>query len=522
MKRCCVTSLVLALSACAIEGDEVADDGLDEVSQAGGPGPDLVVQTVTNPPATAQPGSTITGGDTTRNAGARAFAAAPSRTDYFLSTDAIKSAMDRKLGARNVPLLQWTRSDAGTTTLTIPPNTASGTYFLIACADAGNAVVEMNETNNCRTAGATIAISGPDLRVTAVEDPPATGAIGQVITAGDTTQNQGQAASAATTLAYYLSTDTSRGADDVFLGTRTLAQLLAGSSQSGTAGLTIPAGTPGGVYRLLACADYPTSLVKETDEANNCLASAGTMGVDGGADLQVVLLGAPPASVIAGSSLQLDDTTANLGGASAGASTTRLYLSADAVLSGTDTLLGSRLVAALAPDEVHAFTGSYTVPSGLSGSFFVLACADRLDDVPESIETNNCRASSTTVAVSGPNLRVASLTPTPSPAVQGQAFTLDATVDNAGTAAAAASNVYYWLSTDAVKGTGDTVLTTGAAASVGAGASVQSLRTIIFPTTVAAGSYFLIPCADGGNLVPETDERDNCGAAVALTVTAAP
>jgi subtilase family serine protease len=355
-----------------------------------------------------------------------------------------------------------------------------------------------------------------------VTNPPATGSIGGSVAVGAQAQNFGTITSGATTVGFYLSTDGTRGSDDRLMGSLALGSLAGGGSASVSGSLTIPAGVAPGTYLVLACADYPTTQVIETDESNNCLASAGSIVVAAGPDLVVAALDDPPAQATVGTAISLSDTTSNTGAELAGASTTRFYLSLDTVLSGTDPLLGSRSVASLAGGASHTFAGSYTIPVGTGGTYFVLACADRLNAVLESNETNNCRASTTTVNVVGPNLRVASLTPTPSPAVQGQAFTLDATVDNAGTAAAAASNVYYWLSTDAVKGTGDTVLTTGAAASVGAGASVQSLRTIIFPTTVAAGSYFLIPCADGGNLVPETDERDNCGAAVALTVTAAP
>lgn len=52
--------------------------------------------------------------------------------------------------------------------------------------------------------------------------------------------------------------------------------LLAGQSSIGTVSVTIPPGTTAGIYFLLACAD-DTKLVSETNETNNCVASANTV-----------------------------------------------------------------------------------------------------------------------------------------------------------------------------------------------------------------------------------------------------
>ena len=55
---------------------------------------------------------------------------------------------------------------------TIPLGTATGTYYLLACADDTQQIVEANEVNNCRAAVGTIAV-GPataDYVVTAVHE----------------------------------------------------------------------------------------------------------------------------------------------------------------------------------------------------------------------------------------------------------------------------------------------------------------------------------------------------------------
>ena len=113
--------------------------------------PDLVETALTaNPPAPiVAPGSTFSATDTVQNAGTRE--AAPSTTRYYLSLDAMKSSGDTLLtGTHQVPGLNPGGSHTLTVTVTVPPNTAPASYFILACADDLNAVaIESNEGNNC-------------------------------------------------------------------------------------------------------------------------------------------------------------------------------------------------------------------------------------------------------------------------------------------------------------------------------------------------------------------------------------
>jgi subtilase family serine protease len=118
-----------------------------------------------------------------------------------------------------------------------------------------------------------------DLRVTAVTNPPATRADGASFSVTDTTANGAGATAPASTTRYLLSKDATRGNGDVLLrGTRAVPQLAANATSRGTVTVTIPAGTPAGTYRLLACAD-DRKVVTESNEANNCKASATTVKV---------------------------------------------------------------------------------------------------------------------------------------------------------------------------------------------------------------------------------------------------
>ena len=110
-------------------------------------GPDLTVTAgvVPNPVAA---GATVTASDTVKNIGGGAALQSVAR--FYLSTNITLDAADVLLGSRTVAGLAAGASDAGQAVLTIPSQTAAGTYYVIAVADADNAVGETVEGNNIR------------------------------------------------------------------------------------------------------------------------------------------------------------------------------------------------------------------------------------------------------------------------------------------------------------------------------------------------------------------------------------
>src|SRR5207249_1191972 len=106
----------------------------------------------------------------------------------------------------------------------------------------------------------------------------------------DTTANQGTGdVTVSTWTRFYLSTTPYWTTATVYLGvSRSVPPLVAGAASSGTSQVTIPAGTAGGAYYLLAWADGPNA-VAESDENNQQRASAIqiTGGSGGSPDLVV-------------------------------------------------------------------------------------------------------------------------------------------------------------------------------------------------------------------------------------------
>jgi CARDB len=109
----------------------------------------------------------------------------------------------------------------------------------------------------------------------------------------------------------------------------------------------------------------------------------------------------PPGSAWRGGRFAVTDTAKNTGTATAGASTTRYYLSLDTLKNGGDKLLtGSRAVPSLAPAARSSGTVTVTIPTTTTlGAYYLLACADDTNVVAETTEGNNCKASATKVTV---------------------------------------------------------------------------------------------------------------------------
>jgi subtilase family serine protease len=455
---------------------------------------DLTVSALTVPGGAAA-GDTITIGDTTANPGGGAADASVTR--LYLSTDSIVDGGDTVLGSRSVPALAPGANSPGTTSVTIPSGTVPGTYFILAVADAPQAVIESNEENN--QLARTIQV-GPDLVISAFTAPTAAGA-GVTFSVTDTTRNAGAGASAGSTTRFYLSANAVWEPTDLALGSRAVPALAAGATSSATTALTIPAGTTGGVYYILARADAD-GIVAEASETNNL----GSALVRVGPDLTVSAF-TVPAGGGAGGTISVTDTTANQGGGTAPASTTRFYLSADYSWNATDTSLGTRAVPALAAGAASTATTTLTIPAGTpSGFWYVLARADSEQGVAEADEANNVTARPITL---GADLVVYFAQPVPAAAAPGDTITVSDMVTNLGAGAAGASTTRFYLSADGILDAGDPMLGARAVPALGAGASSTGSTALTLPGGLAAGTYSLFAKADADEVVGETSETNN-------------
>ena len=185
---------------------------------------------------------------------------------------------------------------------------------------------------------------------------------------------------------------------------------------------------------------------------------------------------------------------------------------------GDVLLTGYRIVPILAGGAASSGGAAVTVPATtLPGTYRVIACADAGVLVKESNEANNCAVSVTAVVVGWPDLVASAVSDPPASALVGTAFGVTDTVQNAGAVNSAVSVVRYYLSLDAVKDAGDVLLTGYRIVPLlAAGAVSSGGATVRVPAATLPGMYRVFACADGGSIVKESKEANNCTASATM------
>jgi sugar lactone lactonase YvrE len=227
----------------------------------------------------------------------------------------------------------------------------------------------------------------PNLRVSALKAPPSV-AGGTAVVVTTKTKNEGPGPSPTSDTRVWLSSNKTLG-DDTLLSTRAVPGLAAGAVSTDAGPVAVPA-VPPGIYYLIAEADGAAE-VTETHEGDNLKVTRVMVGPN-----LVAALALSPSTPVSGVPTTITVNTTNAGGATASPSVTRLYRSADGKVGGSDTLLGTFVVPALAPIGVHTGEVTLTLPSG---SYYLLAKADADDVVIEAKETDNLKKVKVVVAV---------------------------------------------------------------------------------------------------------------------------
>jgi subtilase family serine protease len=457
-------------------------------------GPDLVLS-VFAVPATGSAGGVISVSDTILNQGGGTAAA--STTTFYLSANGVIGAGDTLLGSRNVPALAAGATNLATTTLTIPPTTGVGVYYILANADANGAVVETIEINN--VFGRIIQIGG-DLAVSALT-VPATGAAGSTIVATDTTRNVGGGSVAASATRFYLSSNALHDAGDILLGGRDVPSLGAGITNSGSTTLPIPASTAPGAYYIIAKADA-ADVVPELYETNNTAARLFQVGSD-----LVISAMTVPAVGAPGGAVTVTETTSNQGTGLAPPSVTRFYLSMNAVLDASDQVLPPlRQVPELAGNTSSAGSTVVTIPAGTApGAYYIIARADADNSVTETNETNNVLWRLIQI---GGDLVVSAFT-VPTKGGAGLTITVTDTTTNQGSGALPATVTKIYFSSNVTYEAADTLLGSRPVPQLAAGASSSGSTSVTIPAGVGTGTYFVLARTDADAAAVETQEANN-------------
>ena len=361
----------------------------------------------------------------------------------------------------------------------------------------------------------------PDLTVYAVSvatNPSGTSPGGSfTLSAG--VRNDGDAASAATTLRYYRSTDATITTADTSVGTDAVGGLAAAATSSESIDLTAPSAA--GTYYYGACVE---AVAGESDATNNCSPSVQVSVTEVRAETHPDLaVGSPSvsdSSPTSGATFTLSAAVRNDGDGAAAATTLHYYRSTDATITTADTSVGTDAVGGLAAAATSSESIDLTAPSA-AGTYYYGACVEAV--AGESDATNNCspsvQVSVTEVrAETHPDLAVGSPSVSDSSPTSGATFTLSAAVRNDGDGAAAATTLHYYRSTDATITTADTSVGTDAVGGLAAAATGSESIDLTAPS--APGTYYYGACVDA--VTGESDTTNNCSSAVSVTVSAPP
>src|SRR5262249_56195105 len=150
-------------------------------------------------------------------------------------------------------------------------------------------------------------------------------------------------------------------------------------------------------------------------------------------------------------------------------------------------------------------TGGPLPAATAPGTYFLLACSDDAKVVAEGDETNNCRASAATVTVALPDLVQQAVTNPGGPFRRGTAFTVSDTVlNNSAVGMPRTATTRYYLSVDAVKGAGDTLLTgSRTVPALAPSATSTGAVSVTIPSTIPPGPSLLLPCPHATRLTPQ-------------------
>ena len=466
------------------------------------PDADLTMPSVSGP-ATAQTGGSMIVVNTVKNIGTKN--SNPVHVYFYLSKDG--TTLDKYLGSRYISGgLKAGASNTAYTNLTIPSN-IFGSYYILAVVDPLNETCETNKLNNMVASSTTTNIRAPDLVITSISTGTTTYKRGDKITIQNTVKNQGSSTSKGFYVNFYLSNDSTITTSDTYLGQRYISGgLNAGISNTEYTNFTIPYDASGNYY-IGAIVDS-TNTVFESDESNNIKAFSTTIEVCS-PDLIITSISTGTTTYKRGDKITIQNTVKNQGKIASGGFYVNFYLSNDSTITTSDTYLGQRYISGLNAGASNTAYTNFTVPSSLSGSYYIGAVVDSTNAVFESNESNNIKVYSNTINVVLPDLVASSVSAGSTSYRRGTTMTIKNTVKNQGKVSSGGFYVSIYIYRNYQGKITSTYLGKRYISSLGAGASNTAYTKLNIPSTIAKGLYYCKMVVDPANSVSESSNSIN-------------
>ena len=336
----------------------------------------------------------------------------------YLSTDSILNAGDVLIATIGISKALDKDSTYSISQSVNIPNGLNGDYYLIIKTDISKLIKDIDTTNNkkpvCKSSGGSKKLRinltpPPDLRITSW-DIPSTGTSGQPIKIKWKVENKGTGStrSGAWMDQFYLSTDYTIDNSDYPLGEkRHSGNLAANGSYNDSNEFNVPLDKVGN-FIVIIKTDGANVEYEHTNEGNNVVSSVTNFTKAPPADLIVSQVTSPD-SVLSGKTINVTWKIKNKGSNPAsGYMTDNVYLSTDNKQDASDLLLTSEhYYISIAPNT--EVTNSKTLKvSGVSiGNYYVLVTTDVLNNINESIDTNNTNTAPNLLNVNVPILPIA-------------------------------------------------------------------------------------------------------------------
>ena len=217
----------------------------------------------------------------------------------------------------------------------------------------------------------------------------------------------------------------------------------------------------------------------------------------------------------------------NVGAKFAGPFSIAVYLSDDAEIEPTDSLVAVRSISGLAVGALSSGGGMVTVPSTTApGMWHVGVVVDEFNEIVEQDETNNSMPSPMQLEVTPavfPNLRAVSVTIPIDEIDAGDELQVTDTVENVGPIDAGSFVVGIHLSEDEIITSADLLIGVRAIPHLEGGLESTATGPITIPLSTPEGEWFVGTLVDSQGDVEESDEFDNTAvAATQVHITTPP
>ena len=438
--------------------------------------PELIIS-ISPSSTNVAPSAMITLTATVSNTGARSSDASTLR--WYRSTDSTIDTSDTEVGMNTLSSLMV--DEGRTEMISITVTNAPGTYYYGACVDSVTGEYDPND--NCSSA-VRVVVTAPDLVVTNMMASSTNVLPFEMITLTATVSNTGARSSDASTLRWYLSTDSTIDTNtDTEIETDAVNILAAGGRSTETISITVT--NAPGTYYYGACID---SVRGESDPNDNC--SSAVRVVITAPELIVTNMMVSRTNVAPSAMITLTATVSNTGARSSDASTLRWYRSTDSTIDTNDTEVGMNTLSSLMSGDGRTEMISITVTNA-PGTYYYGAC---VDSVTGEYDTNDNCSSAVRVVITAPELIVTNMMVSSANVLPFEMITLTATVSNTGARFSDASTLRWYRSTDSTIDTNDTEVGMNTLSSLMSGDGRTEMISIT--VTNAPGTYYYGACVE--------------------------